>query len=227
MDIQLHYVEEGEGFPLVLLHGNGEDHSYFTHQLEPFSRHYRVIAPDTRGHGETPRGEAPFTLDQFAEDLKEFLDDLGIAKCHLLGYSDGGNIALLFALKYPHYIEKLVLNGANLEPAGLKWSVRLADKAKWTWLKALKAADAKKEADFEMVDLMVTQPHIDCLTLRSLRMPTLVVAGEKDMIPESHTRAIAAPIPNAKLVILPGDHFLARKNPEKFNSLVLEFLAKD
>lgn len=226
MDIELHYVEEGEGFPLVLLHGNGEDHSYFEHQIGPFSRHYRVIAPDTRGHGASPRGEAPFTLDQFAEDLKEFLDDLGITRCHLLGFSDGGNIALIFALKYPQYIEKLVVDGANLDPAGLKWHVRLADKARWTWLKALKGADPKKNADFEMVDLMVTQPHIDPLALRSLRMPTLVVAGEKDLILESHTRAIAAPIPNAKLAILPGDHFLARKDPERFNSLVLEFLEK-
>ena len=82
MDIELHYIEEGEGFPLVLLHGNGEDHSYFEHQIGPFSRHYRVIAPDTRGHGGSPRGEAPFTLDQFAEDLKEFLDGLGISKQH-------------------------------------------------------------------------------------------------------------------------------------------------
>ena len=226
MDIELHYIEEGEGFPLVLLHGNGEDHSYFEHQIGPFSRHYRVIAPDTRGHGGSPRGETPFTLDQFAEDLKEFLDGLGISKCHLLGFSDGGNIALIFALKYPQYIEKLVVDGANLEPDGLKRGVRLADKAKWTWLKVLEAADPKKKADFEMVDLMVSQPHIDPLALRSLRMPTLVVAGEKDMILESHTRAIAAPIPNAKLAILPGDHFLARKDPEKFNSLVLEFLEK-
>ena len=226
MDIELHYVEAGEGFPLVLLHGNGEDHSYFEHQMEPFSRRYRVIAPDTRGHGASPRGEAPFTLYQFAEDLKEFLDGLGISRCHLLGFSDGGNIALIFALKYPQYIEKLVVDGANLEPDGLKRSVRLADKARWTWLEVLEASDPGKKAEFEMVDLMVTQPHIDHLALRSLRMPTLVVAGDKDMILESHTRAIAAPIPSARLAILPGDHFLARKNPEQFNSLVLEFLEK-
>ena len=226
MDITLNYVEAGEGFPLVLLHGNGEDHTYFEYQMSPFSAHYRVIAPDTRGHGKSPRGEEPFTLEQFAEDLKEFLDGLGIFRCHLLGFSDGGNIALIFALKYPQYVEKLVLNGANLEPDGLKRSVRLADKAKWTWLKAVGKADPKKQADFEMVDLMVTQPHIDPLSLRSLRMPTLVVAGDKVMILESHTRAIAAPIPSARLAILPGDHFLARKDPEKFNSLVLEFLEK-
>ena len=83
MDITLNYVETGEGFPLVLLHGNGEDHTYFKRQMEPFSPKYRVIALDTRGHGESPRGSAPFTLDQFAEDLKEFLDQRGILPCCL------------------------------------------------------------------------------------------------------------------------------------------------
>ena len=101
MDIRLCCVEAGEGFPLVLLHGNGEDHTYFKRQMGPFSQHFRVIAVDTRGHGESPRGTAPFTLEQFAEDLKEFLDGRSITRCHLLGFSDGGNIALLFALKYP------------------------------------------------------------------------------------------------------------------------------
>ena len=227
MDITLHYVEEGAGFPLVLLHGNGGDHAYFERQLGPFAQHYRVIAPDTRGHGGSPRGEAPFTLEQFAEDLKDFLDGMGIQKCHLLGFSDGGNIALIFALKYPQYIEKLILNGANLEPAGLKWSVRLSDRVRWAWFKVMQMADPGKKADFELLDLMVTQPHIDHLALRSLRMPTLVVAGEKDMILESHTRSIAAPIPGARLAILPGDHCLARRNWEKFNDLVLDFLAEN
>ena len=105
MDIQLSYVVAGSGFPLVLLHGNGEDHSYFKRQFEPFAQHYRVIAPDTRGHGHTPRGTAPFTLDQFAEDLKGFLDGMDIGRCHLLGFSDGGNIALLFDLKFREYVE--------------------------------------------------------------------------------------------------------------------------
>ena len=70
MDIALNYIETGEGFPLVLLHGNGEDHTYFKRQMEPFSQRYRVIALDTRGHGGSPRGSAPFTLDQFARELQ-------------------------------------------------------------------------------------------------------------------------------------------------------------
>ena len=215
MDITLHYEQMGEGFPLVLLHGNGEDHTYFQHQMEPFAAHYRVIALDTRGHGGSPRGEAPFTLEQFAQDLKDFLDEQGIEKCHLLGFSDGGNVALIFALKYPQYIEKLVLCGANLEPEGLKSGLRMKLRLRWAALQAARHVQPELERQFELLDL------------RGLRMPVLVVAGDHDMIYEAHTRMIAAPIPHGKLAILPGDHFVARDNWKEFNPLVLDFLQKD
>lgn len=226
MDIKLNYVEAGAGFPLVLLHGNGEDHTYFQHQMEPFAARFRVIAADTRGHGGTPRGQAPFTLEQFAEDLKHFLDGLGISRCHLLGFSDGANVALLFSLKYPGYVDKLILNGADLDPSGVRLSTQLPIILGWAALGAVKRVSPKVLPKWELLDLMVTQPHIDNLSLRALRMPTLVVAGDRDMIKQSHTRSIAAPIPNARLAILPGDHFLARRSPEQFNRLVLEFLEK-
>ena len=224
MDIALNYIETGEGFPLVLLHGNGEDHTYFKRQMEPFSQRYRVIALDTRGHGGSPRGSAPFTLDRFAGGLKEFLDRKGITRCHLLGFSDGGNIALLFALKYPQYVEKLVLNGANLRPSGVKLSTQLPIVAGGCACGVCGLFSRQAKANWELLNLMVTQPHIRPKELGRLTMPTLVVAGENDMIREKHTRLIAASLPNSKLVILPGDHFVARRNWEAFNPVVLEFL---
>lgn len=226
MDIKLHYEEQGTGFPLVLLHGNGGDHTYFEHQMVPFSAHYRVIAVDTRGHGGSPRGEAPFTLEQFAQDLKDFLDDCGIQRCHLLGFSDGGNIALLFALRHPEYIDKLILNGANLDPSGVKRATQLPIELNWASLKVRSRFDPKVQPKLEQMELMVHQPHVSLLELRKLRMPTLVVAGDRDMIKEAHTRAISASIPTSRMVILPGSHFLARENWKAFNALVLEFLEK-
>ena len=226
MEIALNYIEAGEGFPLVLLHGNGEDYTYFKRQMEPFSQQYRVIALDTRGHGKSPRGTAPFTLEQFAGDLKEFLDQRGITKCHLLGFSDGGNIALLFALRYPQYVEKLILNGANLTPAGVKLSTQLPIAAGWCVSGVCGLFSKKARANWEMLNLMVTQPHIRPQTLEKLTVPTLVIAGERDMIKEKHTRLIAASLPNSKLVILPGDHFVARRNWQQFNPAVQAFLAE-
>ena len=125
MDIRLHYTERGAGEPLVLLHGNGESGNYFSHQMDYFSRFCRVIAVDTRGHGQSPRGDAPFTIRQFAGDLLEFLDGLGIEKARLLGFSDGGNTALVFALRHPERVARLVLNGANLNAGGVKPSVQI------------------------------------------------------------------------------------------------------
>ena len=226
MEIALNYIEAGEGFPLVLLHGNGEDYTYFKRQMEPFSQQYRVIALDTRGHGKSPRGTAPFTLEQFAGDLKEFLDQRGITKCHLLGFSDGGNIALLFALRYPQYVEKLILNGANLTPADVKLSTQLPIAAGWCASGVCGLFSKKAKANWEMLNLMVTQPHIRPQTLEKLAVPTLVIAGERDMIKEKHTRLIAASLPNSKLVILPGDHFVARRNWQQFNPAVQAFLAE-
>ena len=225
MDIQLNVMEAGEGFPLVLLHGNGEDSSYFKHQMEPFSKVYHVYAVETRGHGQSPRGTAPFTLDQFAEDLKEFLDQRGISRCHILGFSDGGNIAILFALKYPEYVEKLILNGANLDPSGVKREDQEPFEKRWAELKAMAKRTPEEDHEFELLDLMVTQPHIDPKALAALTMPVLVVAGDQDLIEDDHTRAIAKAIPGSTLLILPGDHFVARHYWRSFNPYILAFLS--
>lgn len=101
MDIELFYEEMGSGEPLILLHGNGEDHTIFNKIADYFSGKYRVISIDTRGHGESPMGEEPFSLYQFAEDLNDFMDEHNIEKANILGFSDGGNIALIFASEYP------------------------------------------------------------------------------------------------------------------------------
>ncbi len=225
-DIQLHYIDQGQGQPLILLHGNGESCEYFEHQIPCFSEDYRVIAIDTRGHGQSPRGESPFTIKQFAEDLRSFMDEKGMEKAILLGFSDGGNIALTFALKYPDRVEKMVVDGANLFPSGVKplyqWPIEIGYRI--AKLFAKKSEKAKQNA--EMLGLMVNEPHIEPSELASLMIPVLVVAGNKDMIKESHTRLIYKSLPNAQLTILEGDHFVANKNPDAFNQVVSEFLRK-
>lgn len=114
MDISLYYQEKGTGEPFILLHGNGENGTYFNNQIKFFSDRYKMIAVDTRGHGKSPRGTAPFTMEQFAMDLNELMIKLEISKAIILGFSDGANIAMKFALKYPDKIKTLILNGGNL-----------------------------------------------------------------------------------------------------------------
>ncbi len=225
-DITHHYIEIGSGEPLILLHGNGEDCSYFEHQMEPFARHFRVIAIDTRGHGQTPRGKAPFTIRQFAEDLLGFMDAHDITKANLLGFSDGGNIAMVFSLAHPERVNKLILNGANLDASGVKRCVQIPIEIGYRIAKSFanKSPEAKKNA--EMLGLMVNDPNVNPEELSRIQASTLVIAGNRDMIKESHTRLIAGNIPGAKLAIIPGNHFIANKEPEPFNEAVLRFLMK-
>ncbi len=224
MDIKLNYIERGTGFPLILLHGNGENCGYFEHQIEYFSAKYRVFAIDTRGHGKSPRGGTPFTIVQFAQDLNEFMIEHEIEKAHILGFSDGGNIALTFALRHPEKIEKLILNGANLNTSGVRPVIQapIVIGYKLASMFAKKSENARKNA--EMMSLMVNEPDIKPSELAGLTVPALVIAGTRDMIKRSHTQLIAESLPNAKLVFIDGDHFIANKKAEEFNRVVNEFL---
>ena len=224
MDIQHFYIEKGQGEPIILLHGNGEDSSYFQGQISALSKQYHAYAIDTRGHGKTSRGSRPFTIRQFAEDLRAFLDELQIEQADILGFSDGGNIALTFAILSPERVRRLILNGANLNPGGVKPSVQIPIVIGYhiTSLFAGKSAKARNHA--ELLGLMVHDPDIGTGELKKVRAKTLVIVGTKDMIRESHTRQIYDHLPDARLVILPGDHFIANKNPDRFNRAVEAFL---
>ena len=219
-----YYIEQGKGFPLILLHGNGEDCSYFLHQMEPFAQHFRVLAIDTRGHGKTPRGERPFTIRQFADDLLAFMDQHAIEKAHILGFSDGGNIAMVFALAHPERVERLILNGANLDASGVKRKIQIPIEIGYRIARLFAGMSPKAKRNAEMLGLMVNDPNVKPEELARMHCPTLVVAGDKDMIKDQHTRLIATSIPGAALSIIPGSHFIANQRPEAFNEVVLRFL---
>ena len=223
-DIHLHYTRQGSGPPLLLLHGNGEDGGYFVHQTEYFSRHYTVYALDTRGHGQSPRGAGPFTMARFAQDLLDFMDEQKLERAHLLGFSDGGNIALTFALLPPERVDRLVLNGANLDPGGVKPVIQIPIVLGYRLAALFAGRSPEARLHAEILGLMVNEPRIPPEALKELRLPVLVIAGTRDMIREAHTRMIAGALPDSRLVLIPGDHFIAARNPEAFNQAVEAFL---
>lgn len=223
-DIHLYYTEKGSGRPLILLHGNGEDGRYFISQLHYFSRTRRVIAVDSRGHGKTPRGTAPFTIRQFADDLKEFMDEQKIKQADLLGFSDGGNVAIVFALKYPERTGALILNGANLNLRGMKLPIWLPIAADYFIMLFFSVFSRKARRQMELLRLMVKDPNVDPYQLRKIKSRTLVITGTKDMIKDSHTDLIAEMIPGAVQTKIRGDHFVSLKHPRKFNEVVEQFL---
>lgn len=228
MDIDLYYQESGKGNKecLILLHGNGEDGSYFKNQMDYFSGRYRVIAVDTRGHGRSPRGAKLFTIEQFSHDLYDFMTGLKISDAVILGFSDGANIAMKFAMKYPEKVKALILNGGNLTPNGVKRSVQIPIELGYRIAGrfASKSPEAKRNA--ELLGLMVNEPNIEPNELFKITAPTLVICGKNDMIKESHTKEIAKAIPNAKLSIIKGNHFVANKRHAAFNKEVEGFLRR-
>ena len=224
MSFSLNFTEKGYGTPLVLLHGNGEDSGCFVNQFEHFSKEHRVIAVDTRGHGLSPRGNKPFTLETFAEDLLNLLDSLNIEKANILGFSDGGNIAVIFALKYPERVISLVLNGANLFPSGLKNSFLIPVKALHAVFGLASHFSRRAERRKELLYLMAKQPNIRPEELKSIKCPVLVIAGTLDVIKEKHTKLIASSLPDSRLCFLRGGHSIAKTNSVEFNREVEKFL---
>ena len=192
--------------------------------MDAFAKRFHVYALDTRGHGKTPRGEKPFTIRQFAEDLLCFMDEHQIEKTHLLGFSDGGNIAMIFAMQYPERVDRLVLNGANLDPGGVKRSVQIPIEIGYRIAGRFSGKSESARLNAEMLGLMVNDPNVRPEELKARRAKTLVIAGTKDMILETHTRLIAESIPDSQLEFIGGNHFIANKKPEEFNRVVLEFL---
>lgn len=224
MEIKNYYIERGTGEPLILLHGNGEDSSYFVHQIKYFSMKYRVIAIDTRGHGKTPRGDAPFTIAQFADDLYKFMQEHEIPKAHILGFSDGGNIAMVFAMKYPECVDQLILNGANLFSRGVKMSVQIPIIFQYHAARFFKEENEENRKHVELLGLMVNDPHLRVEDLKKIKARTLVIAGTKDLIRTSHTQLIYNHIKNAEIAIVDGDHWVANKKYWRFNMAVEQFL---
>ena len=222
MDINLYYTEMGRenpGVPIIFLHGNGGNSSSFFYLFTHYAKTRRVIAIDTRGHGRSPRGDGEFTLSRFRDDLHGFMVENNIPKADLIGYSDGGNIALLFALAYPEMVNSMVLAGANLFPKGLE------DKdMRWirdTWKKSKKALrrnpqNVKALKTYELMCLMVNEPNISPESLSKINCPALVIVGDRDAIKPEHSKLIADSLPDGKLVTIKGGHDVVKSNSGDF-----------
>ncbi|WP_101772252.1 alpha/beta fold hydrolase [Peptostreptococcus faecalis] len=154
------------------------------------------------------------------------MNKLNISKAIILGFSDGANIAMKFAFDNQEKIEALILNGGNLNSEGVKSSVQIPVEIGYRISKIFSKLSPKYKRKMELLNLMVNDPNINSYELSNIKVPTLVVAGNNDMIKYSHTRMIYSNIPKAELKIIEGDHFIANNSPENFNKVVDEFLDK-
>ncbi|MCR1839248.1 alpha/beta fold hydrolase [Murimonas intestini] len=225
----IHYRIYGNGpKTLLLLHGNGEDGHCFDKQIPDFSKHFQVITMDSRGHGLSERGPEPLTLDQMSIDAIELLKYLRVKSASVLGFSDGANIAMLMALKSVYPIEKLVLAGGNLYPMGVKPSCQLPTILGYGICSLIAKFDKKARIKAEILGLMVKEPRINPDSLGRITAPALILAGERDMIKDKHTKLIARSLPKSTLTIIPkASHFVFGKWAEQTNEVVLNFLRSD
>ena len=209
---------------LLLLHGNGEDHTCFQKQVAAFSGRFRVIAMDSRGHGEASAGSG-VTIAKIAEDAAAVLGALGIERASVVGFSDGANAALGLALSHPGMVEKLALAGANLFPAGVKPRFQLPAELEYRALRLCGRFSERLRRRAEIVGLMVEEPRYTPGMLGAITVPTLVLAGDRDLIRPAHTALIAASLPHAKLVTIPrSDHWIFARQPVRVNREILAFL---
>lgn len=224
MDIEHFYIEKGQGFPIILLHGNGGNNNYFQGQINEFSKKYHVYAIDTRGHGKTPPGKKSLSIRQFAEDLLGFMDKHQIEKANILGFSDGANIAMIFAIQHPKRVNKLILNGANLNTSGIKKTTQIPIEIGYKIVSKFVNKSENAKLNAEILGLMVNDPNINPSELKKIQAKTLIIVGTNDLIKETHTKLIKTNISNSKLVFIKGNHFIANKKSNEFNKAVLEFL---
>lgn len=210
--VRIFYEQEGSGRPVILLHGNGEDHQIFREAAEVLRDSFTVYLPDSRGHGQSGPAEEFHYMDM-AEDVKAMIEALDLKQPALYGFSDGGIVGLLAASRYPRLLSALMVSGANTSPGGIK--------RKWM---RLFQEEYQRTRDPKL-KLMLREPHITEKQLSKIQIPVLVTAGSNDMIRRRDTEKIARCIPDSSLKILKGeDHGSYIVHQRKAAELFREFL---
>ena len=161
----------------------------------------------------------PYTYEQFSNDLFQTTQKLNLKKVNIIGWSDGGNTALIFNAQHPELINKIVTIGAVLNPNGVGEELignlkNLANKP-------------TENTNLRLIELMLKEPNITKSELSKIKNTVLVIAGEKDEVKESHTKEIQKNISKAELLIIPNStHYVPFEQPKVLNEAILKFLKK-
>lgn len=203
----IYYEIKGNGFPILLLHGNMENHHIFDKVVDVLSKDYQCIAIDTRHHGKSTKS-GKVSYETYKQDMLSLCDELNISEYDVIGFSDGAIIGLLLAM-CDKRCKHLVSIGANTNPKGIKNVYRYQDMLRRLLLIPFTLYNPKAKRQYQLLKLMATEPNISESMLESIQIPVLILAGERDMIEESDTRKISEHIPyNVLKIIENGSHFL-------------------
>ena len=224
-DHNIHYVELGDGFPLVLLHGGANDWRGWEKNIEALAQHYRVIAPDIVGFGKSDKSKSVYGIDDFVNYLGGFVSALNIERMHLAGHSLGGRIALEFAYRFPDKVEKLI----PIAPFGFG---RLST---WGFILGVISYWGRKlffrKNSYPTLDIEYSKDGFKefMAKLKKVAIPTMIVWGEKDpYLPAKQAYIANSVLPNSKVEVMQQcGHAPQSEDSDLFNKLVLDFLAED
>ena len=206
-----------DGVPLVLLHGGGSTIDVTFGRVLPFlARNRRVIAVEEQGHGRTTDRDAPVRFDTSADDVAALLRHLGVAQADLFGFSNGASVALEVAARHPALVRRLVFASAFTTREGAVpefWDfMKDADFAsmpqplKDAFLRVNPDAAQLRRMHDKDARRMQTFEDVPGDRIRSVRVPTLVVLGDRDIVRVEHAAELTRLFPDARLLVLPGGH---------------------
>jgi pimeloyl-ACP methyl ester carboxylesterase len=211
----LWYVKEGEGQPVILLHGMGGTNQIYNVLVNDLSKKFAVYAIDSRRHGRS-NGADKYSYEIMMEDIASFIIELKLEKPILFGFSDGVIVGLLLASRYPRMLSKLIVSGANTSPHGIK--------SGWRFL--LKVAYFFKRDP--KIKLCLEAPVNIGENLKEITVPVLVLAGSNDFVREEDTKYIARSMRNSILNILAGEsHSSYVVNSPKLYNIIKPFIEAD
>ena len=214
------YLTIGSGEnKVIFLHGNGEDHRIFAKMMNKFDlTAYTAYLIDTRGHGESDfKGD--FSIQQFADDVLEFIDKLNLGKVSVVGYSDGANIAMAMADKNQEIIDKMVLISGNLTPDAIYMQEKARIKAIY-YITYFGQIIKKVKRLHKLQKLMLNDYGINAKKLTKIKVPTLVIGAENDVINPKHTQFIADTLKNGIAIFTPKTtHFNLIDNEHTANEV--------
>lgn len=232
----IRYVAYGQGEPILLLHGGLSNKlSWFSQIPWLVESGRRVILIDTRGHGESTPGHSALSYQVFAEDTSLVLDRLAIQRTDIVGWSDGGIIALILGLESPQRVGKIIAISANFHPSGV---IQAADNTQVDaisppqhkiidWLRGWwsGAGENHPALEAEIKALWRVAPQLKHTDLQAITAPTLVIAGENDIIDLPHSGELAQMLASAKIeIILGAGHAAPVTHARQINHLIASFL---